>query len=605
MKRDIASVLEIDRIVNVIHRRCEDMGVELEFDPYADTAMTGHTKSGSKRIVLPVIKQPVTMDAMEKLYGFVIHECGHHTRPEAFEILEALPEDTPQPLLALFNIAEDDGMERQVAQAYKGDAVALGRQNEIILGEIVESWKDKVDPNAEVTEQQVAPLSVCALGQLSRLSWDGHSNRSRSAFFNAQHPTAKKLTEKLADEGWVDRLQETRDPDDCWDVACDLYNRLYPASDKEEEEQREDIRQKGHSKVPSDDGGPKAGQGQDAGGEDDNRDGGGGEGCNVSWKDAVISEHSEWGPSELNGPNGGIGITWEDYTKGEVSLMPQHMVNVVDLSSNKEKPEARNSWCKVGTPASFMPDNSSSRAFGNQIRRYMQAQARTKVQRERKSGRLDKSSIVRLVLPPIDGGEYNKKIFYDHTKRKELNTAIMVLTDWSGSMHGQKMVHAADASGRLVHVFDRILRCPVALAAFTDAKTPCDIGLIKRFGDRSVGPKEIATRFSKFYKYSSANNDADSVLWAYNYLKTRKEARRVLMVLSDGAPAGGWNGYGSSHANLKKVTKDIEKDKTVELYGVGICSDAVKNYYTNYKVLHDSADINRTLFEIIKEGDHT
>ncbi len=191
-------------------------------------------------------------------------------------------------------------------------------------------------------------------------------------------------------------------------------------------------------------------------------------------------------------------------------------------------------------------------------------------------------------------------MFYTFEKKKALNTCIHVLTDWSGSMQGEKMVYAADASGRLVYVFDRVLRVPVQLAAFTNGHSCCDIGVIKRFNQRSMSPRQIAENFSKFYKYSSANNDADAVMWAYYELMKRKEERKILIVISDGCPAGHWSG--SAHANLEFVTKLIEKHNDVELYGVGIKSTAVENYYTNFKILHETSEINSTLFEIIKQG---
>jgi hypothetical protein len=613
--KKIATPLEIDRITQVIQRRCEDMGVTLEWSQHASTAMTGHTMSGEKKVIIPALHQPITQDAMDKLYGFVIHEAGHHSRPEAFGILEALPKDTPAAIPALFNIAEDDGMERDVAHAWKGDAVALGRQNSVIIKEIADAWSEREWAEEELTPQSVAPMSVCAIAQLSRLEWDTQSNSSRADFFNRLNPVAKELVDELANEGWVNRLQETVDPHDTWDVAIDLYKRLYPDVDEEE---LEELRQKGHDMQPAeqeDDGESKgasvSGDGGDMDGEqaakagegDDDETASGlpDEGTCVPWEEAVVSEHGEWKEKDLGDIAGNIGITWEDYTNGSVCLMPQHLVNVVDLSNKKIK-ESPGDWRGHGTPASFMADNKLARQFGNRVRNYLQSTARTKVTREKYTGRLDKGALTRLALPPIEGGEYNKRIFYDFQEKRELNTAIHVLTDWSGSMQGSKMKHAADASGRLVHVFHRILKVPVQLAAFTDSQSPCDIGLIKRFSERSISPEEIARRFSKFHPYSSANNDADSVMWAYNQLLRRKEKRRILIVLSDGAPAGGWGGYRNSHANLQHVTKSIEQAGHVELWGVGIESDAVKSYYTKHRVLHDTNEINKTLFDIIKDG---
>jgi len=79
-----ASILDVDKVLNVLQRRCDSMGVTLTWSPSAKTAFTD-----GKNITIPAVKLPVTQDAMDKLYGFVIHESGHHTRPEAFDILRA------------------------------------------------------------------------------------------------------------------------------------------------------------------------------------------------------------------------------------------------------------------------------------------------------------------------------------------------------------------------------------------------------------------------------------------------------------------------------------------------------------------------------------
>lgn len=596
------TVLDIDRIIQVLQRRCNSLGVTLEWSKHASTAFTN-----GRKITLPAIYAPVSKEAMDKLYGFVIHEAGHHGRPEAFDILNAAK--PPSALAAMYNIVEDDGMERDVATAYQGDAKALGEQNNVVLRELADTWAEQAWPSY-LTEQDVAPLAICGIGQLSRMEWDGMSTGSRVHFMNGMHPVAKDLLDKLVTEGWVKKFQGTKDAHDTWDVSVDLYKRIFPEADNE---QVEEVRAKGHAMRPkgnekgeaesSDKNGDDAsamGDGDELGEGKDDTKLPSGEGKVISWKDAVLSEHNEWEPKKDGARAGNIGIDWTDYQSGKVSLMPQHLINVMDCRTTQFSPENKNAWQGAGTPESFMPDNTQSRAFANSIRRFIQAQTRIKVTTERYHGRLDKRSLIKLALPPIDGGEWNKRLFYRMDKAPGLNTAIHVLTDWSGSMQGQKMVHAADASGRLVHTFDRVLRVPVQLAAFTNARSQCDIGLIKAFKDRSMSPLDIATGFSRFYKFSSANNDADAVMWAYNQLMKRDEDRKILIVLSDGCPAGSWAGSGSS--NLSHVTATIQNEGKVELYGVGIMSEAVRTYYKNCKVLNDPSEINRTLFEIIKEG---
>lgn len=598
MSERVCSVLEIDRINTVLHRRCESQGVSLQWSRTAPTAMT----DGKNKVIIPILHSPITQDAMDKLYGYVVHECGHHARPEAFKILgSAQPNEALQ---AIYNIMEDDGMERQVANEYAGDALALGQGNAVTIREITDNWQEQIDGwPKDVTEQQIAPVAICALGQLSRLKWDVQSNVERTDFFKKLHPVAKKLLDRLAKDGWVDKMQATENEHDTWDLACDLYKELFP---DEDDDKLDDMRAKGHAMEPA--GEPtacdRAEQSEDGTkvGEEKKTevDPEAKEGTVISWKDAVLSEHDNWEAKKPGQQAGNIGIDWTDYNQGSVVLMPQHMINVIDCRGAKQTVETYDGRRGVGTPESFRCDNSTSRQFANQIRRYLQSLERTRISPEKYHGKLDKRSLVKLALPPIDGGEWNKKLFFQLTRREGFNTSVHILTDWSGSMHGQKMVHAADASARLVYVFDRILKMPVQLAAFTNAQTKCDIGLLKGFNDRSIGPHQIAENFSKFFKYSSANNDADAVLWAYNQLKKRKETRRILIVLSDGCPAGAWGGNGSE--NLKHVTRMIEKEGKIELYGVGIKSNAVETYYQNCRVLDDESEINRALFEVIRGG---
>jgi cobalamin biosynthesis protein CobT len=203
----------------------------------------------------------------------------------------------------------------------------------------------------------------------------------------------------------------------------------------------------------------------------------------------------------------------------------------------------------------------------------------------------------------IDGGEWNKKVFYDQRKHTMKDTAIFVLVDWSGSMMGMKMKFAADAAQRLVWCFDRVLNVPVALAAFSDRQSFCDIGYIKKYNTRGMDPKKIAEGFARFGSYTSGNNDADAVNWAYTQVLRRKESRKILIVCSDGAPAGAWKGHADEA--LQYCTAAIEKDYRVELYGLGIRDHSVSRYYTNHQVVQDVHDISPALFNMIKDGDKT
>lgn len=597
----IAGVLDADRLVCVAQRRCEDLGVSVEFSHRTDTAYTD-----GARIVLPVLAQPVTQEELDTLYGYLIHETGHHLRPDAFKILKSA--QPPDHVCAIYNIIEDDGMERERAMEWRGDKKALSITNNILISRSLRQFESIDDEDRDL--QPPEPLAAMTLNQLSRLDWDDESEEVVAKLITTFPASAQTLIGELLKEDWIKRMREGTNPHDTWDIALDLAKRLYPDNPEEE---YEEIRKAGHEQEyrnPDQDSmGDARGKKQEStgepdedkgnsdklmGGEDGDNEDTSGEGKVVSWKDCVLSEHNEW--AQQDGNPGSIGIDWSGKDERGVApvLMPTNLINVVDLSKSKANDSNWNA---------YMPHNEESRAFANRIRRYIQAEARSTVDKEKYHGRLDKSALVRLAMPPIDKGEYNKKIFYDQRKHTMKDTAIFVLTDWSGSMMGSKMRLAADASQRLVHVFERILKVPVALAAFSDSYSACDIGYIKPYNTRGLPPEEIARRFAKFYHYTSANNDADALHWAWKEIASRKEARKILIVLSDGCPAGQW-GRSSPSTNLKYITKQIEKEGRVELYGVGIISDAVESYYTNCKLLDSAEQINETLFNIIKEGNH-
>ena len=601
-----AHPVQVNNVLNIAQRRCEDLGVSVRYSHTATTAYTdGH------EIVLPKVGQPITQASLDTLYGMVIHECGHHLRPDAFKILKAAR--PPKHLAALYNIVEDDGMERERALEWRGDAKALSVMNDLIIRELHDKWNEHADMS-EANGQDPAPLACLALNQLSRLMWDTVSDVAAQRYIKSMPDHAKDLIAELESEGWVDRLRATKTAHDTWDVAVDLAKRLYPNEDQDE---YEEVREAGHSMEGTrddsdssfDDAQSKPQQGQGTNGEGeisegDSEDDGttDGEGRTVSWEHCVLSEHNEWSKDNEGGP---LGITWENRElTGNVALAPTNKINVVNLGKSKASTED-DGYYHYGRRRSYkhyLPHDEHSRAFANKIRRYIQAQARSTVHKDREYGKIDRGNLYRLAMPMVDGGEWNKKIFYDQRKHTMKDTAIFVLVDWSGSMMGRKMEHAADAAQRLVWCFDRVLNVPVALAAFSDRTSFCDIGYIKPYNTRGMQPEEIAKRFAKFYWYTSGNNDADAVNWAYHEILKRKESRKILMVLSDGAPAGSWKGHPDSA--LKLITNTIDKDPRVELYGVGICDENVNRYYTNHKVVWDTHDISPALFNLIKEGDH-
>ena len=84
------------------------------------------------------------------------------------------------------------------------------------------------------------------------------------------------------------------------------------------------------------------------------------------------------------------------------------------------------------------------------------------------------------------------------------------------------------------------------------------------------------------------NIDGEAISWAFNRLKKRKEERKILMVISDGAPVDdstlSVNSGDFLEKNLKKIVKFIEDKTETEILAIGIGHDVSRYYNKAIKI---------------------
>ena len=95
------------------------------------------------------------------------------------------------------------------------------------------------------------------------------------------------------------------------------------------------------------------------------------------------------------------------------------------------------------------------------------------------------------------------------------------------------------------------------------------------------------------------NLDGEAVLWAARRLTRRPERRHVMFVLSDGDPAGHsrWAGGGQY---LKQAVKRAER-AGIEVYGIGMESAAVENYYQKSWPCNSMSDLTSLALSVLTE----
>lgn len=216
---------------------------------------------------------------------------------------------------------------------------------------------------------------------------------------------------------------------------------------------------------------------------------------------------------------------------------------------------------------------------------------------ERERGLIQASSLAKMASNPNF-----RTIFKEQLKNETTNIAVSILIDLSGSMSGIKLETAKLAATAMSEAL-KGLDITFEVAGFHS--TPCS-----KMSNYSSTIKET-TRFSRrhevlehhVYKtFDSAslvgishlesggnNNDGESVLWMAKRLMERKEKRKVLIVMSDGMPAGE-GGFGTLQNDLREKVKRIEK-AGIETVGIGIQTDAVKAFYKDYVQVDKLSDL--------------
>jgi cobalamin biosynthesis protein CobT len=122
-------------------------------------------------------------------------------------------------------------------------------------------------------------------------------------------------------------------------------------------------------------------------------------------------------------------------------------------------------------------------------------------------------------------------------------------------------------------------------------------GIIKGFGNRS-NTEQVMKNFEDFSREGlSQNLDGESIMWSAERLLRQDSPRKLMIVFSDGAPAAYRRG---SAAITRDAIKEIESRKDMEIYGIGIKSSEVRNYYKDHSVIHDTSKLEQALLSVIK-----
>lgn len=230
-----------------------------------------------------------------------------------------------------------------------------------------------------------------------------------------------------------------------------------------------------------------------------------------------------------------------------------------------------------------------------------------------RSGRLHGASLTRLKFN-------DDRVFRRKTESTTKDVVVELVVDVSGSMGGSKVLTASRAAFALASVLDRLGiknevicfttgRCVVPQSeqnhalknGIAYARTENIIMPIIKTHDEVIN-SEVRARFGRMPNdiSMSCNIDGESVEMAARRLLQRKASRHVMIVLSDGEPAGhSMVGRDVLFRDLKDRVQKIERSG-VDVVAIGIESTAVERFYSKNVVLQNVKDLPTTVIRELR-----
>ena len=248
---------------------------------------------------------------------------------------------------------------------------------------------------------------------------------------------------------------------------------------------------------------------------------------------------------------------------------------------------------------------SATSKLAARLGRKLMAKNRTHIRFECEEGLLDNRRLARLVT-----GE--RKIFKSERNDEWHNSVVALLIDNSGSMRGQSIAASAVCATILSETLER---CGVAVEILGFTTSSWKGGRVREEWLRQ-GAKDKPGRLNELlhivYKDAATphrrarrnlalmlserllkeNIDGEALLWACSRLAAHGDKRRILLVISDGAPVDdstlSANDGGFLERHLKRVISHIQTNTPIELLAVGIGHD-VSNYYQQAVTIADTS----------------
>ena len=290
------------------------------------------------------------------------------------------------------------------------------------------------------------------------------------------------------------------------------------------------------------------------------------------------------------------------------------IVNAIDLATPEEALRLRQQLDQL-----IAPHQTTIGKLANRLQRLLQAQQNRSWYYNLEEGLLDTSQLHRIISRPGDSLSFKQE-----SESKFKDTVVSLLIDSSGSMRGRSMTLAAICGDIIGSTLERCY-VKTELLGFTtkhwkggdSRKAWVNQGSSPnpgRLNDlRHIVFKAADDNFRRARKsfgimlregLLKENVDGEALAWAHQRLAKRTEERKILIVISDGAPVDD-STLSTNHNNfldnhLRQMIYSIENQSKVELLAIGIGHDVTK-YYEKSITINRAEELAEALLDKLTE----
>ena len=304
--------------------------------------------------------------------------------------------------------------------------------------------------------------------------------------------------------------------------------------------------------------------------------------------------------------------SYEDYKIFTTQF--DEVINAIELATPEESQRLRMQLDQL-----IAPHQTTIGKLANRLQRLLQAQQNRSWNYNLEEGLLDTAQLHRVITRPGDPLSFKQE-----SESKFKDTIVSLLIDSSGSMRGRSMTLAAICGDIIGSTLERCY-VKTELLGFTtkhwkggDSRkswvnqgSPANPGRLNDL--RHIIFKSADENFRKARKsfgimlregLLKENVDGEALAWAHQRLSKRNEERKILIVISDGAPVDD-STLSTNHSNfldnhLRQIISSIETQGNVELLAIGIGHDVTK-YYDKSITINRAEELAEALLDKLTE----